>query len=63
MGQQGTGMSKYNNERKQAILSKPSPPYNMSVAEVASNEGIGLKTLYIGVIVIQALDYYLPVPK
>lgn len=39
-------MPSYSEERKQAILSKLLPPLNMSVAEVARNEGIGLQTLY-----------------
>jgi transposase len=36
----------YSEERKQQILNKLLPPSNMSVAEVARNEGIGLQTLY-----------------
>lgn len=39
-------MPRYSEERKQMILSKLLPPMNMSVAEVARNEGIGLQTLY-----------------
>jgi hypothetical protein len=36
----------YSEERKQQILNKLLPPSNMTVAEVARNEGIGLQTLY-----------------
>ena len=39
-------MSRYSEERKQAILSKLSPPDNLSVSEVARSEGIGVQTLY-----------------
>lgn len=39
-------MPRYSEERKQMILSKLLPPLNMSVAQVARNEGIGLQTLY-----------------
>lgn len=39
-------MPRYSEERKQVILSKLLPPLNMSVAQVAKNEGIGLQTLY-----------------
>ncbi|WP_143514007.1 transposase, partial [Psychrobacter pasteurii] len=39
-------MSRYSEERKQAILSKLSPPHNLSVSEVARSEGIGVQTLY-----------------
>ena len=39
-------MSRYSKERKQAILSKLSPPHNLSVSEVARSEGIGVQTLY-----------------
>ena len=39
-------MPRYSEERKQVILSKLLPPLNMSVAQVARNEGIGLQTLY-----------------
>ncbi|RJG37755.1 hypothetical protein D1Z90_19575 [Motilimonas pumila] len=37
---------RYSEERKQQILNKLLPPLNMTVAEVARNEGIGLQTLY-----------------
>ena len=39
-------MPSYSEERKQQILNKLLPPSNMTVAEVARNEGIGLQTLY-----------------
>jgi len=39
-------MSRYSQERKDAVLSKLSPPLNMSVAEVARTEGISVQTLY-----------------
>lgn len=39
-------MPRYSEERKQVILSKLLPPLNMSVAQVARDEGIGLQTLY-----------------
>ena len=39
-------MARYSEERKQQILSKLLPPSNLSVAEVARTEGVGLQTLY-----------------
>lgn len=39
-------MPRYSEERKQQILNKLLPPFNMTVAEVARNEGIGQQTLY-----------------
>jgi len=39
-------MARYSQERKEAILKKLLPPQNMTVAEVASSEGISTKTLY-----------------
>lgn len=39
-------MSRYSPERKEAVLKKLLPPLNMTVAEVAKLEGIGLQTLY-----------------
>lgn len=39
-------MYKYPEERKQAILKKLAPPYNMTVADVAAQEGISSATLY-----------------
>ncbi|NRB26038.1 transposase, partial [Shewanella sp.] len=39
-------MTRYSQERKEAILKKLLPPLNMTVAEVAHREGISTKTLY-----------------
>ncbi len=39
-------MNHYSNERKEAVLKKLLPPHNMTVAEVARQEGIKPKTLY-----------------
>jgi transposase-like protein len=39
-------MARYSSERKAAILNKLLPPSNMTVAEVAREEGISDKTLY-----------------
>ncbi len=39
-------MARISNERKQSILGKLLPPHNMSVAEVATEEGISTTTLY-----------------
>ncbi len=39
-------MTRYSPERKEAILKKMAPPYNMTVAELASQEGISTATLY-----------------
>ncbi|PLY36357.1 hypothetical protein F164LOC_15285 [Pectobacterium carotovorum] len=36
----------YSEKRKQAILSKLLPPLNMTIAEVARSERIGLQTFY-----------------
>ena len=39
-------MVRYSDERKEAILSKLLPPYNLSVYELAREEGISKTTLY-----------------
>jgi len=39
-------MSRYSQERKEAILKKLLPPYSRSVAEIAKEEGISDATLY-----------------
>ena len=39
-------MARYSNERKEAILKKLLPPFNMTVAEVARQEGMAPQTLY-----------------
>ncbi len=39
-------MKRYSPERKEALLKKLSPPYNLSVAEVAEQEGISTGALY-----------------
>nr|WP_187985056.1 transposase [Vibrio metschnikovii] len=39
-------MNRYAPERKEAILKKLAPPSNLSVAEVAKQEGISQQTLY-----------------
>ena len=39
-------MPSYSNERKEAVLKKLLPPLNMTVAEVAKQESIGVQTLY-----------------
>jgi transposase-like protein len=39
-------MPSYSNERKEAVLKKLLPPLNMTVAEVAKQENIGVQTLY-----------------
>lgn len=39
-------MPVYSEERRQAVLSKLMPPYNMTAAEVARQEGISEQTLY-----------------
>jgi transposase-like protein len=39
-------MARYSQERKDSILIKLLPPYNMSVSEVALNENIPYQTLY-----------------
>ena len=38
-------MARYSPERKEAILKKMAPPHNMTVAELASQEGISTATL------------------
>ena len=39
-------MARYSSERKEAILKKLLPPLNMTVAEVARQEGMAPQTLY-----------------
>jgi len=39
-------MSRYSQERKEAILKFLLPPYNMTVMEVANQEKVSTKTLY-----------------
>lgn len=39
-------MPRYSPERKEALLKKLLPPYNLSVAEVARQEGISDASLY-----------------
>lgn len=39
-------MPRYSDERKEAVLKKLLPPLNMTVAEVAQQEGIAEQTLY-----------------
>lgn len=39
-------MTRYSEERKEAVLSKMLPPYNMSMAEISREEGISVQTLY-----------------
>ena len=39
-------MARYSSERKEAILKKLLPPINMTVAEVARQEGMAPQTLY-----------------
>jgi transposase-like protein len=39
-------MRRYPEERRNAVLSKLLPPYNMSVSELAAAEGISEQTLY-----------------
>lgn len=39
-------MARYSPERKEAVLAKLLPPYNLSVAELAQQEGISPATLY-----------------
>ncbi len=39
-------MTRYSSERKEAILKKLLPPQNMTVAEVARQEGMAPQTLY-----------------
>ncbi|WP_417538420.1 transposase [Marinobacter sp.] len=39
-------MPHYSPERKEAILQKMAPPHSLTVAELASQEGISTATLY-----------------
>ena len=39
-------MSRYSDERRMAVVAKLLPPYNLSVAEVASQENISTATIY-----------------
>ena len=39
-------MSRYSDERRKAVVAKLLPPYNLSVAEVASQENISPATIY-----------------
>ena len=39
-------MARYSSERKEALLKKLLPPLNMTVVEVASQDGISAQTLY-----------------
>jgi transposase-like protein len=39
-------MARYSSERKESILKKLLPPLNMTVAEVARQEGVSAQTLY-----------------
>jgi len=39
-------MPRYSEERKQAVLQKMAPPQNMTVPELAVQEGISDATLY-----------------
>lgn len=39
-------MTRYSPERKEAILKKMAPPHNMSLAELANQEGISTTTLH-----------------
>lgn len=39
-------MIRYSKERKDALLKKLLPPYNLSVAELSRQEDISLATLY-----------------
>lgn len=39
-------MPRYSAERKQAVLAKMAPPRNMTVPEVAAQEGISEASLY-----------------
>lgn len=39
-------MARYSQERKEAIFKKLLPPHNLSVVEVAREEGIAVQTLY-----------------
>lgn len=39
-------MTRYSEERKEAVLSKMLPPHNMTIAAISKEEGISTKTLY-----------------
>ncbi|MAO41310.1 MAG: hypothetical protein CMK70_14235 [Pseudohongiella sp.] len=39
-------MARFSQERKEAVLSRLLPPYNMTVSELAKMEGISEATLY-----------------
>jgi len=39
-------MARYSSERKESVLKKLLPPLNMTVAEVARQEGVSAQTLY-----------------
>ena len=39
-------MNRYSTERKEAVLKKMAPPNNISVPELAEQEGIAIQTLY-----------------
>jgi len=39
-------MPRYSEERKQAVMAKLLPPYNLTPQQVAEQEGISLATLY-----------------
>ena len=39
-------MKRYSPERKEAVLKKLLPPYNLTVTEVSEQEGISMPTLY-----------------
>lgn len=39
-------MPRYSNERREAVLKKLLPPYNMTVSDVAQQEGMSEQTLY-----------------
>ena len=39
-------MARYSPERKEATLKKKAPPHNVTVVELASQEGISTATLY-----------------
>jgi transposase-like protein len=46
MGGKGHVVARYSEERKEAALIKLLPPYSMTVAELARQEGISEPTLY-----------------
>jgi len=39
-------VARYSSERREALLKKLLPPFNMTVAELARQEGISEQTLY-----------------